>query len=49
MLWKHAPLPAADVEEFSRRAGVTRVLAELLLRGGVSAPAAPDFLQPALA
>lgn len=49
MLWKHAPLPAADVEELSRRAGVSRVLAELLLRGGVSAPAAPDFLQPALA
>ncbi len=49
MLWKHAPLPAADVEDFSRRAGVSRVLAELLLRGGVAAPAAPDFLQPALA
>jgi single-stranded-DNA-specific exonuclease len=49
MLWKHAPLPAAEVEDFSRRAGVSRVLAELLLRGGVAAPAAPDFLQPALA
>ena len=49
MLWKHAPLPAAEIEEFSRCAGVSRVLAELLLRGGVAAPAAPDFLQPALA
>ncbi|MFM7749021.1 MAG: DHH family phosphoesterase, partial [Opitutaceae bacterium] len=49
MLWKHAPLPAAEVEDFSRRAGVGRVLGELLLRGGLDAAAAPDHLQPALA
>ena len=50
MLWNHSPLPAAEVEAFGRRAGVSRVLAELLLRAGLSAPEqATDFLQPALA
>lgn len=50
MRWKHSPLPAAEVEEFARRAGVSRVLAELLLRVGLTAPeSAGEFLQPALA
>jgi single-stranded-DNA-specific exonuclease len=50
MRWTHTPVSAAEVEALSKRAGVSRVLAELLLRAGVKeADAAADFLQPALA
>lgn len=50
MRWTHTPLPAAEVEALSKRAGVSRVLAELLLRAGLKdADAAAGFLQPALA
>ena len=50
MRWTHTPLPAAEVEALSKSAGVSRVLAELLLRAGqTSAEAAAEFLQPALA
>lgn len=50
MRWTHTPLPAAEVEVLSKRAGVSRVLAELLLRAGLGeTAAAADFLQPALA
>jgi single-stranded-DNA-specific exonuclease len=50
MRWNHKPLPAAEVEELSKRAGVSRVLAELLLRAGLrDGDAAAEFLQPALA
>jgi single-stranded-DNA-specific exonuclease len=50
MRWTNTPLPAAEVEALSKRAGVSRVLAELLLRAGLSdADAAAGFLQPALA
>ena len=50
MRWTHTPLPAAEVEALSKRAGVSRVLAELLLRAGLGdGEAAAAFLQPALA
>jgi single-stranded-DNA-specific exonuclease len=50
MRWTHTPLPATDVEAFSKRAGVSRVLAELLLRTrACDADAAAGFLQPTLA
>jgi single-stranded-DNA-specific exonuclease len=50
MRWTHTPLPDAEVEALSKRAGVSRVLAELLLRAGLGdGDAANDFLQPALA
>lgn len=50
MRWIHQPQPAAEVEALSKRAGVSRVLAELLLRAGRSDPAtAGEFLQPSLA
>ncbi len=50
MRWIHTSLPADEVEALSKRAGVSRVLAELLLRAGVrSGEAAAEFLQPALA
>ncbi len=50
MRWTHKPLPASEVESFSKRAGVSAVLAELLLRAGQSVPeAVAQFLQPALA
>ncbi len=50
MRWTHTPRPAAEVETLSKHAGVSRVLAELLLRAGLSdAPTATEFLQPALA
>jgi single-stranded-DNA-specific exonuclease len=50
MLWTHTPLPADQVEALSKRAGVSRVLAELLLRAGCcDADRAAGFLQPALA
>ncbi len=50
MRWTHTPLPAAEVETLSKHAGVSRVLAELLLRAGLTeGAAATEFLQPALA
>ena len=50
MRWTHTPLPAEEVEALSKHAGVSRVLAELLLRIGLrDAAAAAHFLQPALA
>jgi single-stranded-DNA-specific exonuclease len=50
MRWIYSPLPATDVDEFSRRLGVSPVLAELLLRNGVrEIGAAGRFLHPALA
>ena len=50
MRWTHTPLPAEEVEALSKRAGVSRVLAELLLRAGFKdGDAAAAFLQPALA
>jgi single-stranded-DNA-specific exonuclease len=46
MLWIHTPLPAAEVEDLSKRAGVGPVLAELLLRAGHRDPAlAAEFLR----
>ena len=46
MLWIHTPIPAAEVEELSKRAGVGPVLAELLLRVGHRDPAlAAEFLR----
>jgi single-stranded-DNA-specific exonuclease len=50
MRWTHTPLPADEVERLSKQAGVSRVLAELLLRVGLTdAATATEFLQPALA
>ena len=50
MRWTHTPLPADEVETLSKRAGVSRVLAELLLRAGLTdGETANAFLQPALA
>ena len=50
MRWTHTPFPAAAVEALSKRAGVSRVLAELLLRTGLrECDDAAEFLQPALA
>lgn len=50
MRWTHTPLPAAEVEALSKHAGVSRVLAELLLRAGLRDPdMAAGFLQPGLA
>lgn len=50
MRWTHTPLPAAEVEALSKRVGVSRVLAELLLRAGFGEDeAAGAYLQPALA
>src|SRR5262245_50862990 len=50
MRWTHTSLPPAEVEALSKRAGVSRVLAELLLRAGLAdGEAAAAFLQPALA
>jgi len=50
MRWTYTPLPADEVEALSRRAGVSPVLAELLLRAGQGEPdAAQRFLRPALA
>ncbi len=48
MRWTYTPLPADEVGALSRRAGVSPVLAELLLRGGIDADA-EQFLRPALA
>jgi single-stranded-DNA-specific exonuclease len=50
MRWTYTPLAAEEVEALSKRAGVSRVLAELLLRAGLrDHEAANAFLQPALA
>lgn len=50
MRWTYTPLPADEVEALSRRAGVSPILAELLLRGGLGDDAAAArFLRPALA
>jgi single-stranded-DNA-specific exonuclease len=50
MRWTHTPLVADEIEALSRRAGVSRTLAELLIRNGHrEADAATGFLQPALA
>ncbi|MEO6568531.1 MAG: single-stranded-DNA-specific exonuclease RecJ [Opitutaceae bacterium] len=50
MRWTHTPLPAQEVEALSKTAGVSPVLAELLLRGGHREPqSAASFLQPVLA
>ncbi len=50
MRWTYTPLPAEEVEALSRRAGVSPVLAELLLRGGLPGGEDPGpFLNPALA
>ncbi len=50
MRWTYTPLPAAEVEAYSKQAGISRILAELLLRGRLcNADAAAGFLQPALA
>jgi single-stranded-DNA-specific exonuclease len=49
MRWTHTPLPAVEVEALCRRTGVSRVLAELLLRGGHGAEGAGAFLRPELA
>lgn len=49
MRWIHNPLPAASIDELSRNAGISPVLAELLLRGGIAEPThAAKFLNPAL-
>ena len=50
MRWTHTPLPAEEVGALSKSAGVSPVLAELLLRAGLpDAGKAAEFLQPALA
>lgn len=50
MRWTYTPLPADEVEALGRRAGVSPVMAELLLRGGLGDDAeAARFLKPALA
>lgn len=50
MRWTHQPLPAEQIEALSKTAGISAVLAELLLRcGHCESGAAANFLQPALA
>jgi single-stranded-DNA-specific exonuclease len=50
MRWIHTPLRPDEVEDLGKRAGVSPVLAELLLRAGLrEPPAAAEFLQPELA
>ncbi|MEY2879501.1 MAG: hypothetical protein RLZZ15_1881, partial [Verrucomicrobiota bacterium] len=50
MRWIHTPRPAEEVEALSKHGGVSRVLAELLLRAGIDDPAAvAPFLDPVLA
>lgn len=50
MRWTYTPFPAEEVEELCRTAGVSTVLAELLLRAGLKEPGlAEKFLRPALA
>jgi single-stranded-DNA-specific exonuclease len=49
MRWIHTPLPVAAIDELSRNAGISPVLAELMLRNGhVEPAAATKFLNPAL-
>lgn len=49
MRWIYTPCPAEEVAAFGRTAGVSPVLAELLLAAGVTDPAtATEFLQPSL-
>jgi single-stranded-DNA-specific exonuclease len=49
MLWIHTPIPAAETEELSKRAGIDPVVAEILLRAGNGDPAlASRFLHPDL-
>ena len=49
MRWIHTPVPAGEVAELSKHAGVGPVLAELLLRGGHrDAAEASEFLNPDL-
>jgi single-stranded-DNA-specific exonuclease len=49
MQWIYTPVPAAEAEELSRRAGVGLVVAELLVRNGHGDPArAQEFLSPDL-
>ncbi|MDB6168896.1 MAG: single-stranded-DNA-specific exonuclease RecJ [Verrucomicrobia bacterium] len=50
MRWTYTPVPAAEIEVLSAGAGVSRVLAELLLRNGHrEAEIAAKFLAPTLA
>jgi single-stranded-DNA-specific exonuclease len=50
MRWSHKPFPADEVGKLSTQTGVTPVIAELLLRNGLSEPvAAASFLRPVLA
>jgi single-stranded-DNA-specific exonuclease len=50
MRWNHTPQAPEEVAALSRAAGVSRVVAELLLRGGwTDGAAAMDFLRPELA
>lgn len=50
MRWTYKPSPAEEVGVLSRQAGVSPVIAELLLRNGLGDPAAAaSFLKPALA
>lgn len=50
MRWTYKPLPADEVGNLSVAAGVSPVVAELLLRNGLGDPAAAvSFLRPALA
>ena len=49
MRWNHTPPPADQIENLSRRAGVSPVLAELLFRSGITChEIAAKFLQPGL-
>ncbi|ACB76740.1 single-stranded-DNA-specific exonuclease RecJ [Opitutus terrae] len=50
MRWTHTPVPTEEIEALSKGAGVSRVLAELLLRAGLrDAGGCATFLAPALA
>lgn len=50
MRWTYTPLPSEEIEAISSRSGVSRVLAELLLRNGHREPdATARFLSPVLA
>lgn len=49
MRWNYTPVHAESVAALARSLGTTPVVAELLLRAGVTEPAAARFLQPALA
>ena len=49
MRWIYTPLPVETIEELSRNAGISPVLAELLLRCGLKETAeATKFLHPGL-